>query len=257
LVKIPQEFLLKLEGAKSLPEQLISKVYKDLDTRWRDADYILERAILAPKNDDVNLINELATDVFPGNATIYLSQDSIPEEDDNAGIYPVEFLNSLNPSGMQPHRLRLKVDQPIILIRNVDAKNGLCNGTRLICKTLGNHFIEAEVLAGQHRGKRVYIPRIPLYPSDTPDNGGCPIQFCRRQFPVRPAFAMTINKAQGQTLNEVGLYLPQPVFGHGQLYVALSRCTRAAGVTVAIEDGKIEGEEGAFTRNVVYKDVLQ
>ena len=34
---------------------------------------------------------------------------------------------------------------------------------------------------------------------------------------------MTINKALGQTLDRVGIYLPQPVFGHGQLYVARSR----------------------------------
>jgi ATP-dependent exoDNAse (exonuclease V) alpha subunit len=41
-----------------------------------------------------------------------------------------------------------------------------------------------------------------------------PFTFRRRQFPLRPAFAMTINNAQGQTLQIVGVYLPKPVFGH-------------------------------------------
>ena len=44
------------------------------------------------------------------------------------------------------------------------------------------------------------------------------------QFPIRPAFAMTINKAQGQTLSKCGVLLDEPVFTHGQLYVAALRC---------------------------------
>ena len=82
-----------------------------------------------------------------------------------------------------------------------------------------------------------------------------PIHFRRTQFPIRPAYAITINKAQGQTLNYVGLYLPLPVFGHGQLYVALSRCTSPDNLKILIEDGAIEGHEGVYTRNVVFKRI--
>ncbi|KAI2491496.1 helicase [Fragilaria crotonensis] len=65
----------------------------------------------------------------------------------------------------------------------------------------------------------VDIPRIALLsPQDE-----LPFVFKRRQFPVQPAYAMTINKSQGQTLRRVGIFLPQGVFAHGQLYVALSR----------------------------------
>jgi len=35
-------------------------------------------------------------------------------------------------------------------------------------------------------------------------------------------FCMTVNKAQGLTFKKIGMYLPQPVFSYGQLYVALS-----------------------------------
>ena len=59
-------------------------------------------------------------------------------------------------------------------------------------------------------GRVVLLPRIDLYP----EPGVYPFEWCRRQFPVRPAFAMTINKAQGQTLTRVGVYLERPCFSH-------------------------------------------
>ena len=68
---------------------------------------------------------------------------------------------------------------------------------------------------------------------------------------------MSINKAQGQTVSHLGLYLPQSVFAHGQLYVGLSRVTSRATIKVLIEDPAFEDERGAFTKNVVYKDVLR
>src|SRR3984885_14408421 len=55
-----------------------------------------------------------------------------------------------------------------------------------------------------------------------PDDSPFTLQRC--QFPPHLAFAMTINKSQGQSLKLVGIDLRSPVFSHGQLYVALSRC---------------------------------
>ncbi|KAI8604215.1 hypothetical protein EDD21DRAFT_412298 [Dissophora ornata] len=73
---------------------------------------------------------------------------------------------------------------------------------------------------------------------------------------LKPAFAVTINKLQGQTLDTVGLYLPKPVFGHGHLYVALSRCTDLSRLKSPILDSELQHHEGVYTRNVVYKNVL-
>jgi ATP-dependent exoDNAse (exonuclease V) alpha subunit len=50
-----------------------------------------------------------------------------------------------------------------------------------------------------------------------------PFKLKRKQFPIRLSFAMTINKAQGHTIANVGVDLPEPMFANGQLYVALSR----------------------------------
>jgi ATP-dependent DNA helicase PIF1 len=72
------------------------------------------------------------------------------------------------------------------------------------------------IVLGQHAGKRAFLPRIPLCPSD---DEMFPFKFNRKQFSVRLSFAMTINKAQGKTIPNVGVYLPDPVFSHGQLYI--------------------------------------
>ena len=165
-------------------------------------------------------------------------------------------MNREDPVEVAPFRLRLKVGQPIILLRNMNPRRHLCNGTRLIVRGLHNKFIEADILLDKEvpiANRTVMIPRIPL---DVPLDSSCPLRFRRLQFPVKPAFAMTINKSQGQTLTGVGLYIPRPVFGHGQLYVALSRCSDRTKLKVLILDGAIPGQRGLYTRNIVYTDVL-
>jgi ATP-dependent DNA helicase PIF1 len=102
------------------------------------------------------------------------------------------------------------------------------------------------------------VPRVTLTTDDA-----FPFVLRRRQFPIRPAFAMTINKSQGQTLKRVGVYLPAPVFSHGQLYVAMSRVgdrddivfciVPVTKATVLAEDNR----PGHYTRNVVYTNILR
>ena len=85
-----------------------------------------------PKNDIVEAINNSLLNKLPGNETIFKSVDSVI--DTNSAVqYPTEFLNSLQPLGLPPHNLILKVGAPIILLRNLDPPR-LCNGTRLTVK---------------------------------------------------------------------------------------------------------------------------
>jgi ATP-dependent DNA helicase PIF1 len=139
---------------------------------------------------------------------------------------------------------------PIMLLRNLNQSEGLCNGTRLIITLLGDLVLEAKIITGIHSGKIVLIPRIclPL------KNYKLPFVLERRQFPVKVCYAMTINKSQGQTLTNVGIYLRRPVFTHGQLYVAISRVTSKQGLKILIEDD--DGKPSNETKNIVYKEIF-
>jgi hypothetical protein len=113
---------------------------------------------------------------------------------------------------------------------------------------LGQRVIEAEIITGNNVDKRVFIPRIIMCPSGT----NWPFVLRRRQFPVQLASAITINKSQGQTLDNVGVYLPSPVYSHGQLYVAISQVTSSANIKIFNGQGP-----NGYMRNVVYKEVLE
>ncbi|WOG92307.1 hypothetical protein DCAR_0311570 [Daucus carota subsp. sativus] len=102
-----------------------------------------------------------------------------------------------------------------MLMRNLNQINGLCNGTRMIVTGCKKNSIECEIMCGSHIGTKHLIPRIEMIPTETP----WPFDFKRTQFPLQICFAMTINKSQGQSLDKVGIFLPRPVFCHGQLYV--------------------------------------
>ena len=119
------------------------------------------------------------------------------------------------------------------VLRNLDASAGLCNGTRLIQVRHTPRVLEAKTMTGSHAGQVALIPRIPL---DTGANAN--LSFCLRrfQFPVRVAFAMTVNKSQGQSLAHVGLHFESEVFFHGQLYVALSRGRSKRNIRVFLGD---------------------
>ncbi|GJR45204.1 ATP-dependent DNA helicase PIF1-like protein [Tanacetum coccineum] len=166
-------------------------------------------------------------------------------------LYPTEFLNTLNFPGMPPHALKLKKKLPIMLLRNVNPSQGLCNGTRLIITDLGQFVIRAQILTGSNVGQTVLIPRITLTSTQTQ----WPFVMKRRQFPVKPCYAMTINKSQGQSLNHVGIYLPNPVFSHGQLYVAISRVTSPDGLKILMKEDA-SPDLKRRTRNIVFKETF-
>ena len=237
LISFPNDFCNIVDSMETLK----TKVFPDIRRYYNNHKWLRERAILAPKNNTVNSINLQIQQQLPGQEVSYKSIDTVVDID-HAVQYPTEFLNSLEPPGMPTHNLLLKIGSPIMLLRNLDAPK-LCNGTRLSVKSLMPHVIEATILTGCSKGEDVFLPRIPMIPSDMP------FEFKRLQFPVRLAFAMSINKAQGQSLKVAGISLESPCFSHGQLYVGCSRVGTGKNLFVFAPDGK--------TQNVVYAAALR
>lgn len=220
---------------------LIAKIYPHIiHIKDKSVSWFRERAILTPKNDSAAEINDIILNSFHSDEIIYRSVDSVINMNE-AVNYPVEFLNSLNPPGMPVHHLKLKVGAPIMLLRNLKPPK-LCNGTRLQVTKLYQNVVEATIFTGCAQGESVFIPRIPLIPSDYP------FEFKRLQFPIKVCFAMTINKSQGQSLKEAGIDLRDNCFSHGQLYVACSRVSTPSSLFILAPDNKVS--------NIVYKEAL-
>ncbi|CAN1242007.1 ATP-dependent DNA helicase PIF1 [Linum perenne] len=189
------------------------------------------------------------------NKKVYLSADTLTTSGPNQISleiqYPTEFLNSLSFNGMPEHQLRFKPYTIVMLLRNLNPSVGLCNGTRILLTHLGTNVVRGLIVGGSYEGTIAIIPRIVLDVTDQ----NWPFTLRRRQYPLRLCYAMTINKSQGQTLDTVGLYLPTPVFSHGQLYVAVSRVRSAAGIFIVIENE--DSLPLDVTRNIVYDEIFE
>ncbi|ONM15392.1 hypothetical protein ZEAMMB73_Zm00001d002805 [Zea mays] len=213
-VRLPDEECVPYTGDDRDLDRLIDDIYPSLNENMSNTSYITSRAILTTRNDWVDMINMRMIDRFQREQMMYHSFDTAVDDPNN--YYPSEFLNTLTPNGLPPHVLKLKIGCPIMLLRNIDPANKLCNDN-------GWWYV--------HAGMRVFLPRIPLCPSD---DEVFPFHFKRKQFP---------------------------------LYVALSRATTRLNVKVLVipvtDDKMKKGVEKkstingvAYTKNIVYKEVL-
>ncbi|CAN0837250.1 ATP-dependent DNA helicase PIF1 [Linum grandiflorum] len=232
---------------------LVDRVYPSLANAYNDMAYIRSRAIVTPTNLMAATINDYILDRLPGRPKIYLSSDSLttpgPNQFQLDMQYPTEFLNGLSFKGMPEHQLKFKPYCIVMLMRNLNPSAGLCNGTRILLTHLASHVVRGLIVGGSFDGTVAVIPRIILDKTDA----NWPFTLLRRQFPLKICYAMTINKSQGQTLDQVGLYLPSPVFSHGQLYVAISRVRSANGIHIVIENDATTDPN--ITRNIVYDEI--
>ena len=136
----------------------------------------------------------------------------------------------------------------MMLLRNLNPAKGLCNGSRLCLLQVSSSVLLYEIVEGCYHSQEVLSPRIQHHCNDS----RLSFTLCWRQFLVIGAFAMTINKLQGQSYDQIGIYLRNEVFSHGQLYVALSRGRHPANIKVANDNN----EAVETVKNIVYYEVF-
>ena len=232
-------------------DAFIQETYTNIENESYENNNFRNTIILAARNDEVDEINEnIMMNKFQPDveARTYTGADEILDTVENNLVITNEYLNSLTPTGMPPYNLKLKVGAPVILLRNIDPERGLCNGTRMLIKMLFDNFILVTINSGSFAGTDAFIPRIVT----TSRDARLPFSFERLQLPIKPCFGMTFNKSQGQTFDNVGIFLRNNVFSHGQLYVALSRARNSNNLKVYLDNA-----EKRSTVNVVYPEVFQ
>ncbi len=259
-VQISEDMTLQAETKDEGLDFLIEFVFGRLQERddgrsepnYKDPTWLCSRAIMTSTNDESLGINEKVANIFPGQEQAFLSANTLLEKDSEEN-YPLDYLQSLTPQGWPPHQLRLTKHASVMLIRNVDPAVGAVNGARYAVLEMRPHNL--RLVKADGTGRELSLVKFDF--KTTEDQ--YPFILARRQFPIRLAYAMTVNKSQGQTMKCAGIHLPRPLFSHGQLYTALSRCGSRDHVKVHLPNGTIEGEEegGQWTANCVWPEVLE
>ena len=238
-------------GAAGIPDQFAEigrQVAPDLATRYTDERYMVEGAVLATKNEDVDRINSAVMSRFPGDPVELQSADIVLREGDE-GIGPSEFLNSLDISGRPPHLPRLKIGAPVMLLRNLNPDHDRRNGTKAIVRRISQRCLEIKLFAGGgalvraslYQGSRFNLP------IQTPR-----LLWCASSSPSGRVLRSLRIRVRGETLLRVGIYLQKRVFSHGELYAPLSRAKKRSDIRVVFPftDGR------PLARNVVFKELL-
>ena len=198
-------------------------------------------AILAPHRETVARMNLALIQRIPGEWLISDGFDHLVRAGNRPGPWAVnvadadiENIHNRHPSGFPPYRLRVKIGCICVMLSNYDLMAGLFNRTRVqVLGIVGDNLLRIRILDGRsrHVGQTRLIGRARFeYGRATNERD---IPFTRDQFPIDPAFFMSYNKAQGQSLRRCGLWNwdSQP-FADGMFYVGCSRSTSAAGLKI-------------------------
>jgi hypothetical protein len=197
-------------------EDIIDRVYGNDVT----SDNNFSNMILAYTLDQCAIVNaSVFSRISSAGSSISYAADDLsncrsPDE------YPAEYVASLHVHGTPPAELTMKIKARYMILRNLDPPF-VCNGVLAECVSVTRLLCSMKLLSGPGKGKIVQLPRVSFVVKS--EQSGLPFAFGRRQFPIAPAYCVTVHKSQGQSLNKIGIIAETDAFAHGQVYVAMSR----------------------------------
>nr|XP_020471803.1 ATP-dependent DNA helicase PIF1 [Monopterus albus] len=176
---------------------------------------------LCTHKDDVELTNEKKLQQLPGSARVFEALDSDPA-----------LVKTIDAHSPVSRLIQLKVGAQVMLTKNLDITQGLVNGARgvVVAFESGNTGLpRVRFLCG--------VTEV-LKPERWVFKAGGGIHLSRQQLPLKLAWAISIHKSQGMTLDCVEISLAR-VFESGQAYVALSRARSLEGLRVMDFDPRV------------------
>ena len=220
-----------------------------------DLSTITTNCILAVTNDQVDIWNKKIQDMNINTVTKLISVDSFVEVDDPhdylKNMITDHVMNTYTENGSPPHELDLKLGDICILLRNVDVTRGLTSNTRVKIISISPYRINVCTI----NTDRPILASLCRFKFELTLPFGKSLTMQRIQFPLRLAYALSYNKAQGQEFQKLGADITHPSFSHGHLYVALSRIRLSTNIKFFITDENlIDGIP--YTDNVVYNEII-
>jgi ATP-dependent DNA helicase PIF1 len=220
-----------------------------------DIETISTNCMLAVTNEQVDVWNNEIQKLNTENIKTLTSYDSFNEIDDPNGFFKKmitdEVMNKFNENGKPPHILNLKINDICILLRHVDNEKGLTSNTRVRIVNIYANSIIIQTLDPQNPitaslCRFIFYLKLPFKKS---------LKMERRQFPLRLAYSISMNKSQGQEFQKVGLDITVPSFAHGHLYVSLSRIRNYNNIKFFVNDTNLI-DNIPITDNVVYEEIV-
>ena len=199
--------------ATSLDDAIMRLYGEDITNSSNDKNMMLAFTL-----DQCAIVNAAVLNKIPGIAFCSDAFDDL-KECRSPDEYPPEYISSINVHGTPPAKLEFKPGAKYVIIRNMDKH--VCNGVIAVALNFTRYLCTMRLLSGPGAGQIVKIPRCTFHV--TAENSGLPFDFCRRQFPLTPAYCVTVHRSQGQTLDNIGIIADTDPFAHGMLYIALSR----------------------------------
>ena len=247
----------------TVPESSIVTSYDEVIDAVYGSSFEVKNQILALTLETCAAVNKLCIARLPGEIVECPAVDTYVDcqQPDH---YPTDYVESVHMPGAPPFMLDIKIGAKYMCIRNLDAKRGVINGTMLEVVQCGSRYLQCRVLTGRSAGSIEYMLKNVF--TITPEASGLPFTVTRRQYPLIPAYCLSVHKAQGQTIHRCGLIFESDPFTHGQvshlglstvqsqslqLYTALSRVSSWDSLHVLLHDGERQ------IHNVVLKHLLQ